>query len=224
MPQNTSAAMTLTRPATTTAPTTPILLSQSPSLLKLLKEKTHQEILKTIRQCFVIPWNVHCVGWCGGLGVSGNTSVQPRRISLVQVQPAPGVKPEVCNRGGAWLCPGPESPPQDQADAFSTTLRSPILCHSVLPNWQIAWWSNRRRAAARPRCEAASCKWKPQIGRGSDSFEAFAIQTLLTFASGLKVWTSGIIVLVLAASTASCFHVKLKHHWTDGNCNKTYAL
>ena len=52
--------------------------------------------------------------------MSGNTSVQPRRISLVQVQPAPGVKPEVCNRGGAWLCPGPVSPPQDQADAFST--------------------------------------------------------------------------------------------------------
>ena len=118
--------MTLTRPATTTAPTTPILLSQSPSLLKLLKEKTHQKILKTIRQCFVIPWNVHCVGWCGGLGVSGNTSVQPRRISLVQVQPAPGVKPEVCNRGGAWLCPGPASPPQDQADAFSTQVPDPV--------------------------------------------------------------------------------------------------
>ena len=122
--------------------------------------------------------------------MSGNTSVQPRRISLVQVQPAPGVKPEVCNRGGAWLCPGLASPPQDQADAFSTTpLRFPllVLSHSILPNWQIAWRSNWRRAAARPRCEAASCKWKPQIGRGSDSFEAFAIQTLLTFASGLKV-------------------------------------
>ena len=193
--------MTLTRPATTTAPTTPILLSQSPSLLKLLKEKTHQEILKTIRQCFVIPWNVHCVGWCGGLGVSGNTSVQPRRISLVQVQPAPGVKPEVCNRGGSAR--GQRLRHKIRLTHFP--LGSPILvlCHSVLPNWQIAWWSNRRRAAARPRCEAASCKWKPQIGRGSDSFEAFAIQTLLTFASGLKVWTSGIIVLVLAAFMSS---------------------
>ena len=71
--------------------------------------------------CRVV-WSPHC----GGFGVSGNTSVQPRRISLVQVQPAPGVKPEVCNRGGAWLCPGPASPPQDQADAFSTQVPDPV--------------------------------------------------------------------------------------------------